>query len=257
MRGVLPIKNRQENWILAILLTVSSVGIYLLQVIIFHRPVDTIFYLLQDLAFVPIEVALVTFIIHRFLNVREERKKTKKINVIISSFFTEVGTQLLEEMAAFNRNFPDICTIVRANELKKISEIQTRKAVKDFKYDLYADPQKLVRLREVFADKKTFLLSMLENSNLLEHDSFTDMLWAVFHVGDELQTRSDNGRTDFSQQTKADIDHLSNDLNRAFSAMVVEWINYFRYLHNEYPFLYELAKKKSPFRLASKEEYHA
>ena len=29
--------------------------------------------------------------------------------------------------------------------------------------------------------KRNFLLRLLENGNLLEHESFTDMLWAVFH----------------------------------------------------------------------------
>jgi len=30
------------------------------------------------------------------------------------------------------------------------------------------------------------LLGLLGNPNLLEHDSFTDLLWAVFHLMEEL-----------------------------------------------------------------------
>ena len=86
------------------------------------------------------------------------------------------------------------------------------------------------------------MLGMLGNSNPLEHDSFTDMLWAVFHVADELQSRGN-----LRNLAQDDINHLSYDLLRAYSAMVLEWINYIYYLHDEYPFLYTLAIKKSPF----------
>lgn len=190
----------------------------------------------------PIQVAIVTFIINRFLNIIEQRKKTKKINVIISTFFTEVGTSIMMVMSEFNRNNIDIYNAIRTDELKKSNQNQIKKLVKAFKYDIYADPDKLNKLASLLADKKAFMLSLLENSNLLEHDSFTDMLWAVFHVGDELQSRGN--LRDLSQN---DIDHLSSDLLRAYSAIILEWVNYIFYLHDEYPFLYELAKKKNPF----------
>ncbi|MEA5084959.1 hypothetical protein SDC9_146037 [bioreactor metagenome] len=86
------------------------------------------------------------------------------------------------------------------------------------------------------------MLNLLANPNLLEHDSFTDMLWAVFHVIDELQTRGE-----FDKQDKDDIDHLSNDILRAYTALIIEWVGYMNYLQNEYPFLFTLALRKNPF----------
>ncbi len=41
---------------LTVLLLVLSAGFYALQVAVFHKPHDTFFYMLQDLAFVPIQV---------------------------------------------------------------------------------------------------------------------------------------------------------------------------------------------------------
>jgi hypothetical protein len=190
---------------------------------------------------VPIQAAIVTFIINKLLSTIEQHKKIKKINVIISTFFIEVGTSIMMVMSELNRNHNEFCNVININEIKKSNEYQTKKLVKAFAFDIYADPEKLDKLALLLSDKKGFMLSMLENSNLLEHDSFTDMLWAVFHVADELQSRGK-----LKEIGKGDIDHLSSDLLRAYSAMVLEWINYISYLRDEYPFLYELAKKKSP-----------
>jgi len=198
--------------------------------------------MLQDLAFVPVQVAIVTFVINRFLNIIEQQKKNKKINVIISTFFTEVGMQIMTAMSEFNRNHAELSNIIKTNDLNKNNQKQVRSLVKSYKYEMYADPEKLIELAELLAKRKSFMLSLLENSNLLEHDSFTDMIWAVFHVADELQNRGD-----LRILPDADIKHISNDLRRAYPALINEWIGYIVYLRDEYPFLYEAAKKRSPY----------
>lgn len=225
-----------------VLLTILSAAIYYVQYLIFHQTENTIFYLLQDLAFVPIQVVMVTLIINRFLNVMETRKKIKKINVIISTFFVEAGISVISTISQFNRNNDEFCTHIKINEMNMKNDYKLKKSVQEFKFDIYADPAKLSELYSILRKYKDYTLNMLANPNLLEHDSFTDMLWAVFHVADELQTRGD-----FDSLDKNDIDHLSNDILRAYKAIVVEWINYMSYLHDEYPFLYALAIKKNPF----------
>jgi len=230
------------NTILVGILTISSVVIYFIQYLIFHRVEDTFFYMFQDLAFIPIQVAIVTIVINRFLNIMEKRKKVKKVNVIISTFFVEVGTSIMAAMSVFNRHHNNFCETIDIKELSRNKKNYIKKLVTELKYDIYADPDKLERLASIMAENKAYMLRMLENSNLLEHDSFTDMLWSVFHVADELQSRGNLKDLD-----KGDIDHLSNDLLRAYSAMVLEWINYITYLHDEYPFLYASAIKNNPF----------
>ena len=88
--------------------------------------------------------------------------------------------------------------------------------MKEFKYDIYANPDKSEELASILTKYKTYTLNMLGNDNLLEHDSFTDMLWATFHVADELQTRRD-----FSNLEKSDIDYLSTDILQAYTAMIL------------------------------------
>lgn len=206
----------------------------------FHQKQDTMFYFLQDLAFVPIQVLFVTIIINRLINMMETRKKIKKINVIISTFFIEAGTSIMKAMSEFNQNNDELCEIILKDEFTKKNSILIKKRAKEFQFDIYADPQKLEKLASNLNQYREFTLNMLGNDNLLEHDSFTDMLWAVFHVVDELQVRKN-----FTNLEKSDIEHLSFDIFRAYSSMVSEWINYMSYLHEEYPFLYNTAIEKA------------
>lgn len=172
----------------------------------------------------------------------ETRKKIKKINVIISTFFVESGIAVISTISKFNRNNDVFCGQVKIKEMDRMKDYKLIKEVKEFQFDIYADPVKLDELHSILKIYKDSMLNMLTNPNLLEHDSFTDMLWAVFHVTDELQTRRE-----FDKLDKSDIEHLSNDILRAYTALIVEWINYMSYLQKEYPFLFTLALKKNPF----------
>ncbi|MBK5247630.1 MAG: hypothetical protein JJE49_10240, partial [Peptostreptococcaceae bacterium] len=106
----------------------------------------------------------------------------------------------------------------------------------------HVEPEKLGELAAIMEKNKGFLLTLLENPNLHEHEAFTDMLWAVFHIADELKTRGD-----LNKISDEDASHLAIDFHRAYKAMVMEWIGYINYLNDEYPFLYKIAIRKNPF----------
>lgn len=215
--------------------------IYGIQYAVFHDTDDTVFYFLQDLAFVPIQVLMVTLIINRVMNIMEKYKKIKKINVIISAFFIEAGTSILKSMTGFCQNRNELQNVLSEGVTKKNSNSLIRE-IKGRELEMYAEPERLQDLMTVLSKHGSYMLDMLGNDNLLEHDSFTDMLWAVFHVNDELQSRGE-----FKDFETSDIDHLSNDIRRAYSALVTEWIKYMGYLQEEYPFLHATAMRKNPF----------
>ena len=231
-----------NNIILVLVLTVSSVCIYMIQFYLFKRPDDTVYYLFQDLAFVPVEAIVVTLILNNLLNVMEKRQKTKKIHVIISAFFAEMGMSVISELVKFNQNNPEFCKRFVLSDLNKNTIRSLKKTAGEFEYKIKVTLPSLETLSLILNEKKPFMISMLENSSLSEHDSFTDMLWAVFHVADELQSRG--SIKDFSE---SDLDHLANDILRAYKAIIIEWVNYIKYLNDEYPFLYSAAIKKNPF----------
>ncbi len=234
--------NIKNNVILFTILTGSSLMIYLFQFAIFHDPVNTIFYLFQDMAFVPIQALIVTLLVNKFISMSELQRKKKKINVVISTFFVETGVEIMTAMSGFDQNHRQACEILKVKELVSNKGSIAKKAVAGFEFDFYADPEKLDDLAAIMDKNRSFLLKLLENQNLFEHETFTDMLWAVFHLADELKTRGN-----LKELTKDDVQHLSEDMLRAYKAMTLEWIGYINYLKVEYPFLFTIAIRKNPF----------
>jgi hypothetical protein len=84
-------------------------------------------------------------------------------------------------------------------------------------------------IRDFFVSKREFLLGMLENPNLLEYESFSEQLWAVFHLAEELAYMIELARL-----PDADYRHVSTDSKRAYSALIVEWLKHMEHLRNRY-----------------------
>jgi hypothetical protein len=97
-------------------------------------------------------------------------------------------------------------------------------------------------IKSLLVGKRDFMIRLLENPLLLEHETFTDLLWAVFHLTEELE-----GRTDLSTLSDADYAHLSGDIGRAYNLLVREWLLYMRHLEKNYPYLFSLAVRMNPF----------
>lgn len=233
--------NLKSNGLLALIILVSSIGIYMLQIILFSSPRDTAFYLLQDLAFIPIQVVIVTLVFNKLLNSREKQQKIKKINVIITTFFIESGSKMIEEMSAFDAGFRDFSKTISMKDLSGPST-PLKKRIRDRDWAISAETGDLKRLKVFLVENKAFLLTLLENNNLIEHDSFTDMLWAIFHITDELQCRES-----LDDLPRTDLAHLSVDIQRAYKLLILEWVDYISYLNNDYPYLFSLEVRKNPF----------
>jgi hypothetical protein len=86
----------------------------------------------------------------------------------------------------------------------------------------------------------------MENPNLLEHERFTELLLAVFHITDELVARED-----FDRLPATDLAHLGGDAQRAYSRLIVEWVLYLEYLQKAYPYLFSLAIRENPLDAAA------
>ena len=202
-------------------------------------------FLLGDIAFVPLEVFLVTLVFHALLQHREKRRLNHSLSMTIGMFFHEVGAELLLKM---QRNIPQKDCIRRylsPEEMEKwtetdyterINDIQKRKA----KFKLEAAD--LVPVRDFLLEKRDFILRMLENQNLKESSRFVTMIWAITHVSDELVIRPS-----LEKIKPEDIEHLETDLQRAFDLLVLNWMRYVLYLKKSYPFMYVAALRYGPF----------
>jgi hypothetical protein len=219
-----------------------SLAVYLLQITIFHRTEDTFFYMLQDIAFVPIQVLLVTFIISRLLTEREKRMMLKKLNMLIGAFYSEVGPALIKSCSGFSSDLSIVAPhlLVSGNWSDKDFE-KAAGFVHESDPKLDSRTADLKVLRDFLEDKRGFLLGLLANPNLLEHDTFTDLLWAVFHLSEELSSRPR-----LAGLPEKDFDHLTGDMKRAYARLLSEWLFYMKHLKNDYPYLFSLAVRMNP-----------
>jgi len=236
-------KRKPQIPTLIVILLLSSVVIYGIQIILFDRVNETEFYFLQDMAFLPISVLLVTLGLNTVI-VRQERiEKKEKVGVVINEFFAETGTELVIALRGHIANLDGL-----SPKLQLSGDWQDRDftasidAVGKYAFQTSLVVEDLPALLDTLTKKKDHILRLFENSNLMEQDRFTGMLWAVYHVYDELRSRES-----LTDLPATDIAHLNLDIQRAFQILLIEWVESMRILKKKFPYLYSLAVRKCPF----------
>lgn len=244
---MMSVRNYLKQWEIRLALTLILASIILLiaHYLIFRDFHHIAIFTVHDIAFLPIEVLFVTLIIERMITGIEKREQRSKMKMLIGATFSELGNDLLRILSkAIPEDSRNILlsqkidkAVSREKELKNLL-----KQLSDFKYQLKADRDLLEKLHKILTSKREFLVRLLENPVLLEDHSFSNALWATFHFSDELSAR-DN----FENLPQADLEHLSSDINRMLSFIVIEWILYMKFLKEKYPYLYSLALRINPF----------
>ena len=236
---------KRFSWqiILGLSLMALSAIFYLLHYAIFRNTHHIFLYLIGDIAFVFIEVLLVTLIIHQLLSKREKHAMLKKLNMVIGAFFSEVGTELMRWFASLDLQLEEKRKdLLEINQWSEKRYIEVRKKLKNSKFEIESPKKNLEDLKSFLIGKRSFLLGLLENPNLLEHESFTELLWAVFHLTEELACR-----VDLKQLPDTDCQHLSGDIKRVYGLLISEWLAYMKHLRGNYPYLFSLAARMNPF----------
>lgn len=233
------------NWQVAlaiVFLFLSFLG-YLVHYLIFRDLHHIFLYLVGDIAFIFVELLFVAIIFHRLLELRDKKNILKKLNMVIGTFYSEVGQVLLRNISSFDKNSEIIAKQLEVKEdWNKKEFFSISKKLK--KYDCQIDPKRadLEELKKILIEKRQFLLGLLENQNLLEHESFTNLLWAVFHLAEELTARKN-----LKSLTENDAKHLANDIKRAYLLVIQEWLSYMSHLKVDYPYLFSFAIRTNPF----------
>ncbi len=101
-------------------------------------------------------------------------------------------------------------------------------------------------LREFLVSHEDFLLRLVENPMVFEHESFTDLILALNHLTEEVKARGD-----LSSLPPADENHLTSDIRRVYELLILEWVKYMEYLKVHYPYLFSLAMRKNPFDVSA------
>ena len=220
-----------------------SAFFYLIHYAIFRDARHIFLWSMTSFAFLPISVLFVTLILNRLLISREKRSRLEKLNMVIGAFFSEVGTRLLKSFSEFDLQSDKIRKdLIVTNNWSEKEFSTVSKRLKNYDYRIESQKGDLEYSRSFLIGKRDFLLRLLENPTLLEHESFTELLWAVFHLTEELANRAD-----VKQLPDTDYEHLSGDIKRTYVLLISEWLAYMKHLRDDYPYLFSLAMRTNPF----------
>ncbi len=216
---------------------------YFTHYLIFRDPHHIFIYMIGDIAFVFIEVLLVSIIIHELLSYRDVKSRLYKLNMIIGVFFSEIGTDLLKIFSEFDPNIEKMRKILSSCMDLFDSKFHTLfETCKDYDYRIDIYKGNVAALKDVLVEKRQFLVTMLQNPTLLEHETFSDLLWSVFHLTEELAHRKN-----IEDLTEVDYEHIGNDMERVYNLLTSEWLGYMKHLKDNYPYLFSLAVRTNPF----------
>jgi hypothetical protein len=188
-------------------------------------------------------VGVVANTIESMIEDRERLQRLQKLNMIIGVFYSEVGTKLLKKFSMHDANIREIQSALVVSDNWADQDFSNAEKIL-LRHDYCLD-SRMINLEEIhgfLTHHKGFLLALLENPQLIEHDSFTPLLQAVFHLTEELISRER-----LTGLPPADYAHLSGDLNRVYSLLTGEWLTYMRHLKKNYPYLFSLAMRTNPF----------
>ncbi|MCX5899327.1 MAG: potassium channel family protein [Proteobacteria bacterium] len=188
-------------------------------------------------------LAVIATVTENMLKKHEKQQRMERLNVAIGLFFSELGTGLLALFARHDVQLDRIeqnLIIGNSWTAADFSAVQLR--LQDYDYMVDINSLELEELKHYFDAKHTLLLRLMENPNLSEHESFTDMLMAVFHLRQELHARAT-----LTGLPASDVEHLAYDIKRAYGMLVKQWLYYMWHLKESYPFLFSLAVRTNPF----------
>ena len=234
---------KQKKWeiYLVLGLCIASFTIYFIKNLIFHDLRAILGDLLSQIAFLPIYILLSTIMIDSLLSRREKGLRVKKLNMVIGAFFSECGVELLQVLSKFDQTSEETARLILLDDWPRKVE-RMKKRLGNDGLQMNSRTGELEGLKRLLMAKRDFLLRLLENPNMLEHESFTELLWAVFHLTEELASRED-----LKHLSEADYHHFSGDIARAYGLLILEWLTYMIHLKADYPFLFSFAIRTNPF----------
>jgi hypothetical protein len=176
------------------------------------------------------------------LNRRDRENRLRKMNMIVGAFFSEVGNDLLHRFCAADPSAAQLRDMAPVTGQWTAQEfVRMRRALAEHAYNLDAARLDLPALCELLTARRGFLVGLLQNPVMLEHETFTDLLRAVFHLTEELAVRRDPVHLE-----EADATHLRGDAERAYRLVAIEWLEYVRHLQAHYPYLFSLCVRTNP-----------
>ena len=205
-------------------------------------------YVWTHLGFIPVDILLVAFILDEIIEKKEKEAMLEKLDMLMSTFFSEVGNELINKLSTANKykasteNLKSIKDWDENDFDNKLAELKG--ASLDFQTDISPEEREefLQDMTTFLSSKREFIINLINNPNLLEKEEFTELINAILHLDEELEHRKN-----LALVTDADFGHLNGDMKRVYDKLVYEWVYYLKYLYKHYPYMIALVVRTNPF----------
>lgn len=205
-------------------------------------------YIWTHLGFIPVDILIVAFLLDEIIERKEKEAMLEKLDMLMSTFFSELGNDLIGQLSSVNKYDADTKTLKSIKNWDekdfdaKLDELKN--ASIDFQADITPEEREefLENLRTLLVGKREFIINLINNPNLLEKEEFTGLINAILHLDEELEHR-----TDLALVNDADFGHLNGDMQRVYNKLVHEWVYYLRYLYKHHPYMIALIIRTNPF----------
>ena len=232
----------------SILMVILIIIIYGSNYLVLGDAEHIISYIWTHLGFIPVDILIVAFLLDEIIERKEKEAMLEKLDMLMSTFFSELGNDLIGQLSAVNKYDADTQTLKSIKNWDekdfdaKLDELKN--ASIDFQADIAPEEREefLENLRTLLVGKREFIINLINNPNLLEKEEFTGLINAILHLDEELEHR-----TNLALVNDADFGHLNGDMQRVYNKLVYEWVYYLRYLYKHHPYMIALIIRTNPF----------
>ncbi len=197
----------------SILMVILIIIIYGSNYLVLDDAEHIISYIWTHLGFIPVDILIVAFLLDEIIERKEKEAMLEKLDMLMSTFFSELGNDLIGQLSAVNKYDADTKSLKSIKNWDekdfdaKLDELKN--ASLDFQANIAPEEREefLENLRTLLVGKREFIINLINNPNLLEKEEFTGLINAILHLDEELEHR-----TDFALVNDADFGHLNGDM---------------------------------------------
>lgn len=238
-----PVKAKLTVKQLILLLLCASALLYAIHYLIFRDLHHLAIFGLHELAFVPLEVILVTLGLDQLVEKTHREEARSKVSIIETLYFNESGGTMLRYLTSFDPDAARLRELLQVTQDWHSSDFrQAIRQLKSYPFLLDLDRIDFFGLHYHLSQRHEYYRSMLENPALTQSEAFTEMIMKIYLLWEEL-----DGRTNLYQLPEKDRSYLAELLHEIYRELTEYWLDnvYNHSIHNR--FRLHRAVESNPF----------
>lgn len=227
-----PVKAKLTVKQLILLLLCASALLYAIHYLIFRDLHHLAIFGLHELAFVPLEVILVTLGLDQLVEKTHREEARSKVSIIETLYFNESGGTMLRYLISFDPDAARLRELLQVTQDWHSSDFrQAIRQLKSYPFLLDLDRIDFFGLHYHLSQRHEYYRSMLENPALTQSEAFTEMIMKIYLLWEEL-----DGRTNLYQLPEKDRNYLAELLHEIYRELTEYWLDnvYNHSIHNRF-----------------------